>query len=57
MPKNWEAREKKLRRRKDAMRVNSRGLITVILPTLAKKGKEAEDGSARRTQQAKRPLR
>ena len=48
MPKNWEAREKKLKRRKDAMKVNSRGLITVILPTLAKKGKEAEDGAAKR---------
>lgn len=48
MPKNWEAREKKLKRRKDAMRVNSRGLITVILPTIAKKGKEAKDAQDRR---------
>lgn len=43
MPKNWEQREKKLARRKDAMKVNSRGLITVIQPIIAKKGREAKE--------------
>lgn len=39
MPKNYEQREKKLAKRKSAMKVNSRGLITVIMPVIAKKGK------------------
>lgn len=43
MPKNWEQRDKKLARRKDAMKVNSRGLITVIQPIIAKKGREAKE--------------
>jgi hypothetical protein len=43
MPKNWEQREKKLSRRKDAMKVNSRGLITVIQPIIAKKGRAAKE--------------
>jgi hypothetical protein len=38
MPRNYEQRERKLKRRKDAMKVNSRGLLTVILPVIAKKG-------------------
>lgn len=38
MPKNYEARDKKLSKRKK-MPVNSRGLITVILPVLSKKAK------------------
>ena len=42
MPKNWEARDKKLARRKDAMKVNSRGLLTVIQPIIVKKGREAK---------------
>lgn len=47
MPKNYEAREKKLARRKEAMKVNSRGLLTVIQPIIIKKGKEAKDRVAR----------
>lgn len=47
MPKNWEAREKKLKTRKEAMKVNSRGLLTVILPVIVKKGKEAERSGQR----------
>lgn len=42
MPKNYEQREKKLKKRKEAMKVNARGLITVTLPIIAKKAKEAE---------------
>ncbi len=52
MPRNWEQREKKLNRRKTAMKVNSRGLITVIQPVIAKKGKQAKEKSdARRIQE------
>lgn len=43
MPRNYEAREKKLEKRKSAMKVNSRGLMTVIMPTIVKRGKEAAD--------------
>ena len=50
MPKNYTQREKKLKARKDAMKVNSRGLLTVILPVIAKKGKE-DSGTARRNHQ------
>jgi hypothetical protein len=39
MPKNYENRDKKLKKRKNEMKVNSRGLITVILPLLGKKSK------------------
>lgn len=39
MPKNYEQRDKKLAKRKNAMKVNSRGLLTVTLPTIAKKGR------------------
>lgn len=42
MPKNYEQRDAKLAKRKGAMKVNSRGLISVILPVIAKKGKEAQ---------------
>ncbi len=37
MPKNYENREQKLQSRKNEMKMNSRGLITVTLPILAKK--------------------
>lgn len=46
MPKNFEQREKKLAKRKSAMKVNSRGLLTVILPAIAKKGKESKRASS-----------
>ena len=39
MPKNYEQRDKKLKSRKDIMKMNSKGLITVILPLLGKKAK------------------
>lgn len=39
MPKNYEQREQKLNKRKNGMKVNARGLITVILPILGKKAK------------------
>jgi hypothetical protein len=42
MPKNWEARQKKLAARRGAMPMNGRGLITVTLPTLAKKSKKVK---------------
>lgn len=42
MPKNYEAREKKLKARKGAMKMNSRGLITVTIQVIAKKGKAAK---------------
>lgn len=45
MPKNYEARDAKLAKRKNAMKVNSRGLLTVTLPTIAKKGRK--DGQVR----------
>lgn len=48
MPKNFESREKKLKRRKATMKMNSRGLLTVILRVIAKKGKEAEDRGKKR---------
>lgn len=41
MPKNYEQRDEKLAKRKSAMKVNSRGLLTVIQPLIIKKGKEA----------------
>jgi hypothetical protein len=44
VPTNWQDREKKLDKRKNAMKVNSRGLLTVIMPTIAKKGKPAKKG-------------
>lgn len=43
MPKNYEARDAKLAKRKGAMKVNSRGLLTVTLPTIAKKGRQEND--------------
>lgn len=46
MPKNYEAREMKLKRRKNAMKVNARGLLTVIQPLIAKKGREAKQKDA-----------
>lgn len=48
MPKNYEQRDNKLAKRKDAMKVNSRGLISVILPVIAKKGKEAQSSADNR---------
>jgi hypothetical protein len=42
MPKNYKQRDSKLSKRKNAMKVNSRGLITVTLPIIAKKAKEAK---------------
>lgn len=42
MPKNYERRERKLAKRRNGMKVNSRGLITVIQPLIIKKGKEAQ---------------
>lgn len=42
MPKNYENREKKLKSKKDQMKVNSRGLITVTLPLLGKKAKKTK---------------
>jgi hypothetical protein len=45
MPKNWEQRDKKLNKRKSMMKLNSRGLITVTLPTLAKKAQQAKENS------------
>ena len=42
MPKNYEARDAKLAKRKNAMKVNARGLLTVTLPLIAKKAKEAD---------------
>lgn len=42
MPKNWEAREKKLDRRKTGMIVSNRSMKSVILPVIAKKAQAAE---------------
>lgn len=42
MPKNWEAREKKLDRRKTGMIVSNRSLKSVILPVIAKKAQPKE---------------
>ncbi len=42
MPKNYESREKKLKARKSAMKMNGRGLITVTLNVIVKKAKEAK---------------
>lgn len=47
MPKNYEQREKKLKARKGAMKMNSRGLITVTIQVIAKKAKAAEKKNAR----------
>jgi hypothetical protein len=42
MPKNWEAREKKLQRRKTGMVVTNRSIKSVILPVIAKKAQAAK---------------
>lgn len=42
MPKNWQAREKKLEKRKHGMIVTNRSLKSVILPVIAKKATEAK---------------
>lgn len=41
MPTNWQARENKLDRRRNAMKVNGRSIVTVLMPVIAKKGREA----------------
>jgi hypothetical protein len=42
MPKNWQAREKKLDRRKNGMIVSNRSMKSVILPVIAKKATEGK---------------
>ena len=43
MPKNYEQREQKLNNRKNQMKMNSRHLITVILPLLGKRTRESKE--------------
>lgn len=42
MPKNWQAREKKLDKRKNGMIVSNRSIKSVVLPVIAKKAQAAE---------------
>lgn len=42
MPKNYQNRERKLKAKKQAMKMNGRGLITVTIQIIAKKAKEAK---------------
>jgi hypothetical protein len=47
MPKNWEAREKKLDKRKHGMVVTNRSMKTVILPMLGKRAEQAKKGKTK----------
>lgn len=42
MPKNYEARQKKLDRRRNGMRKAGYSLLTVIVPMIQKRGDEAK---------------
>lgn len=43
MPSRWEARDRKLERRRRGMVVSNRSLISTILPVIAKRAREAEE--------------
>jgi hypothetical protein len=47
MPKNWEAREKKLAKKKTGMVVSNRSIKTVILPMIGKRAEQAQKGTSK----------
>lgn len=48
----WERRERKLKKRREAMQVHGQGLKKVLLPLIARKAEEAK----RAAQEKDRPL-